>query len=144
VITNYKYRRPITQCLNRVYRYNKYQRPITQYSYSVLKCRWSFYCYLDLRSFWSNNLPSTVRVKWIVWRIVWTWYCTKICVEFSSTFCIRSKLSISTLLFQISRKWDNCYCVWIYLKLDTKGIDWLIDCFTAHQHRTTISAKKRC
>jgi len=22
--------------------------------------------------------------------------------------------------------------------------DWLIDCFTAHQHRKAISAKKRC
>jgi len=23
-------------------------------------------------------------------------------------------------------------------------VDWLIDCFTAHQHRKAISAKKRC
>jgi len=35
---------------------------------------------------------------------------------------------------------NYCFCILLYIIIRF----WLIDCFTAHQHRKAISAKKRC
>jgi len=59
--------------------------------------------------------------------------------------CVASWAITVDVVMQLACNGFNCSFLYLcfYVIVNNNNIDWLIDCFTAHQHRKAISAKKR-
>jgi len=107
----------------------------------ITLCNWLA---VSILSNWAN---SSCNLQWLVKEKIKDKLSSD-AKNFQRNFAVRNQAAIeqreswkpaNSILQQEVRQWET-----VTWKQIAWLIDWLINCFTAHQHRKAISAKKRC